>query len=149
VTLRHTDAIGAIAIAVVGALVMYGGVTTPDPGFGVVSPAAFPLVLGALMLVSAMWLARDTVGAAVPHLDPIDVRPFVGIVIATGVYLVAFVPLGFILSSAAFFLVAPRILGSRAIVRDVIGTFAFVGGVYLLFAKFLTIDLPHGPLPLF
>jgi putative tricarboxylic transport membrane protein len=149
VSLRHPDAIGVIAIVVLGALTVYGGATTPDPGFGVVSPAAFPVVLGILMLASAAWLARDTIGAQVPALDPIDRRPFFATVAATGLFLVAFVPLGFVISSVVFFPVQSRILGSRSLVRDIVATALFVGAIYLLFVKFLTIDLPHGPLPSF
>jgi putative tricarboxylic transport membrane protein len=147
VSLRHPDGIGVIAIVVLGALTIYSGATTPDPGFGVVSPAAFPVVLGVLMLASAAWLARDVIGAAIPTLEPIDRRPFFATVAATGLYLVAFVPLGFVLSSLAFFPIQSRILGSRSLVRDVVATVVFVGAIYLLFVKFLTIDLPHGPLP--
>ena len=146
-SLRHPDAIGVVAIVVLGALVIYGGVTTPDPGFGVVSPAAFPAVLGVLMLASAAWLARDLIGATPPTLDPIDRRPFALTIIATGAYLLAFVPLGFVIASLVFFPTQARILGSRSSLRDMIATVAFVAGVYLLFVKFLTIDLPHGPLP--
>ena len=133
-SLRHPDAIGVIAIVVLGALVIYGGATTPDPGFGVVSPAAFPVVLGVLMLASAAWLARDIFGAKIPTIEPIDRGPFFATVAATGLCLV-------------FFPVQSRILGSRALVRDVIATVVFVACVYLLFVKFLTIDLPHGLLP--
>ena len=68
-SLRHPDAIGVIAIVVLGALVIYGGATTPDPGFGVVSPAAFPVVLGVLMLASAAWLARDDIPVVRHGLD--------------------------------------------------------------------------------
>jgi hypothetical protein len=45
--------------------------------------------------------------------------------------------------------VQSRILGSRSLVRDIVATALFVGAIYLLFVKFLTIDLPHGPLPSF
>jgi len=145
VNLRHPDAIGVIAIVVLGALVSYGGMTTPDPGFGVVSPAAFPLVLGVLMLASGVWLARDLIGAEIPALERIDRRPFFGTVAATGIYLVSFVPLGFVPTSIVFFFIESRILGSRSLVRDVVATVLFVGGLYLVFVKFLTIDLPHGP----
>jgi hypothetical protein len=58
------------------------------------------------------------------------------------------VPLGFVLTSTVFFIAESRILGSRALLRDVVATILFVGGLYLVFVKFLTIDLPHGPLPL-
>ena len=146
---RHPDAIGALAIATVAILVIAGGLTTPDPGFGVVGPAAFPIVIGVLMLISAVWLARDALGAALPTLDPIDRGPFIATAITTGAFLVAFVPIGFILSSATFLVVQSRILGSRALIRDVIVAVLFVAALYVLFVRLLTIDLPHGPLPLY
>lgn len=146
--LRHPDAIGAIVVGVVAIIVLYGGVTTPDPGFGVVSPAAFPILLGILMLLSAGWLALRARGAALPTLEPIDRGPLAGSLVATGVFLVAFVPLGFVLSAVPFFVIESRILGSRALARDVVTALLFTGAVYLLFARFLTIDLPKGPLPI-
>ncbi len=146
-TLRHPDAIGALAIAGVAILVIGGGLTTPDPGFGVVSPATFPVIIGALMLVSGVWLAKDTLGAAQPVLDPIDRRPFAASVATTFAYLVAFVPVGFVLTTVPFLVLQSRILGSRALVRDVAAAVLFVAAIYVLFVKFLTIDLPRGPLP--
>lgn len=146
-TLRHPDAIGAVVIGATAALVIAGGLTTPDPGFGVVGPAAFPLAIGALMLVSAAWLARDAARSSAPALDPIDRRPLLATVLATGALLVAFVPAGFVLSGASFLVVQSRILGSRSLVRDLVAALAFVAVVYLLFVKLLTIDLPRGPLP--
>lgn len=145
---RHPDAIGALAIVVVAAIVLYGGLTTPDPGFGVVSPATFPVVVGVLMLVSAAWLAVHARGSAIPALEPIDRRPLLGSLLATAAFLAAFVPLGFVLSAVPYFVAESRILGSRAPVRDAVAATAFVAAIYLLFVRFLTIDLPKGPLPL-
>lgn len=147
-TSRHPDAIGALAIAATAILVIGGGLTTPDPGFGVVGPAAFPVAIGVLMLISAVWLARDARGAVPPSLEPIDRRPFLATVATTGVFLVAFVPVGFVISGTTFLVVQSRVLGSRAIVRDIFAAVLFVAALYVLFVKFLTIDLPHGPLPL-
>jgi putative tricarboxylic transport membrane protein len=147
VTPRHPDAIGAIAIAVLAIIVLYGGVTTPDPGFGVVSPGTFPSILGVLMLGSALWVGLDARGKAPPKLEPVDRRPFGLTVVATGLFLAAFVPLGFPISATLFLIAEAWILGSRKTVRDVIASVVFVGALYVLFVKFLTIDLPHGPLP--
>ena len=147
-TARHPDAIGAVAIAALAILVIAGGLTTPDPGFGVVGPAVFPTVIGVLMFGSALWLARDTLGRAMPALDPIDRWPFFATVATTGIFLVAFIPAGFVLSSMTFLVVQSRILGSRAWKRDVIGAIFFVLALYVLFVRLLTIDLPRGPLPL-
>ncbi|HEU5288908.1 MAG TPA: tripartite tricarboxylate transporter TctB family protein, partial [Candidatus Limnocylindria bacterium] len=101
-TLRHPDAIGSIVIALVAFLVIAAGLATPDPGFGVVGPAAFPIAIGALMLIVAAWLGWDTWRHAVPMvLDPIDRRPFVSSLVATAAFLLAFEPVGFMISGAA------------------------------------------------
>ena len=146
-TIKHPDAIGAIVAGITAVIVLYGGVTTPDPGFGVVSPGTFPTVLGVLMLGSAIWIGLDARGKTAPVLEPIDRRPFVLTVLATGVFLAAFVPLGFVISATLFLIAEAWILGSRHLVRDVIASVLFVAALYVLFVKFLTIDLPRGPLP--
>jgi putative tricarboxylic transport membrane protein len=148
VTARDPDVLGAAAIAVVGVATLAGGLTTPDPGFGVVPPSTLPVALGALMLVSGAWLAFDAARrAGSPTLEPLDRRPFAATAVASALFLAAFVPLGFVLSGAAFLIAQARILGSRALVRDVIASVVFVLAVYWLFVGFLTVDLPSGPLP--
>jgi Tripartite tricarboxylate transporter TctB family len=148
VTARHPDAIGAAAIAVVAVATLAGGLTTPDPGFGVVPPGAFPVALGVLMLITAAWLAFDTFrNTRTPETLPLDGRPFAATAVASAVFLAAFVPVGFVLSGAAFLVAQSRILGSRALVRDAVASLVFVLAVYWLFVGFLTVDLPNGPLP--
>ena len=83
-TLRHPDAIGAVAITLVAIAVIVGALTGADPGFGIVRPATFPVVIGTLMLASAAWLGFDTLrGRASATLEEIDVRPLVASVPAT------------------------------------------------------------------
>jgi putative tricarboxylic transport membrane protein len=147
VSLRHPDVVGAFVVGVLAIIVLYGGVTTPDPGFGVVAPAAFPTVLGVLMLGSAIWIGLDARGKAPPALEPVDGRPLLLTVIATGLFLAAFVPLGFAISATLFLIAEAWILGSRNVVRDVIASVVFIAALYVLFVKYLTIDLPRGPLP--
>jgi len=148
VTSRNPDIVGAAAIAVLAVVTIAGGVTTPDPGFGVVSPAVMPTIIGVLMLLTAIWLAVDAVrGATPPQTEALDRRPFAYTVAATAAFLFAFVPLGFVISAAAFLVAQARILGSRRPVRDIIGSIAFIVSLYVLFVRFLTIGLPKGPLP--
>lgn len=145
---RHPDAIGASIIAVVAVAVTASGMATPDPGFGVVSPAVLPVILGVLMLVSALWLLVDTIRSGkLPDLGPLDRRPFAASLAASAVFFAAFVPLGFVLSGTAFMVVGSRILGSRTLIRDVIASVVFTLAIYWLFVAFLTVDLPNGPLP--
>jgi putative tricarboxylic transport membrane protein len=148
VTSRNPDAIGAAAIAGLAVVTIAGGVTTQDPGFGVVSPAVLPTLVGGLMLVSAAWLAIDVFrGSPPPQTEPVDARPLGYTVVATAAFLFAFVPLGFIISATAFLIAQARILGSRRLLRDSIASLLFISGLYLLFVEGLTIALPKGPLP--
>jgi len=145
---RNPDVIGAAAIAVIAVITLAGGLTTPDPGFGVVGPAVLPTIIGALMLVTAVWLFVDVArGAPAPQTEALDRRPFAYTVAATAAFLFAFVPLGFVISATAFLIAQARILGSRHLVRDVIASLGFIVGLYVLFVQFLTIALPKGPLP--
>jgi putative tricarboxylic transport membrane protein len=148
VTSRSPDLVGAVLIGVLALVVIAGGVTTPDPGFGVVSPAVLPTLVGVLMLLSAVWLAVDALrGAPPPKTEPIDRQPFGYTIVATLAFLLAFVPLGFIISATAFLIAQARILGSRHLVRDAIASVLFIGALYVLFVQGLTISLPKGPLP--
>jgi hypothetical protein len=148
VSARHPDAIGAALITLAAVAVIAAGLTTPDPGFGVVSPGTFPVVLGVLMLVSGIWLALDTLRERRElQLEPLDRGPFAATAVAAAAFLAAFVPLGFVISGTAFLVAQSRILGSRAMIRDAIASLVFVLAVYWLFVGFLTVDLPNGPLP--
>jgi hypothetical protein len=148
VTLRHPDLYGAVAIALIAIAVIVGALLSPDPGFGVVRPATFPVVIGILMLLSAGWLVFDTVRSGTfPELEPLDRRPLAYTAVAAGAFLLAFTPLGFTLSAIPYLVAQARILGSRALVRDVIASAVFIVALYVLFVKILTIDLPNGPLP--
>lgn len=147
--MRHPDLIGAAALFAVGLVAIAAALTTPDPGFGVVGPAVLPTSLGVLVLVSAVWLARDALTAReIRVLEPLDRRTLAWSLLATGSYFAIFVPLGFLLSGTAYLVVEARILGSRSLVRDLVVSAAFVAGLYLLFVGALSVQLPRGPLPI-
>jgi len=58
-------------------------------------------------------------------------------------------PIGYILSTAAFFVPVARLLGSRSLVRDVvIGLVAGVG-LFTAFTQYLGVSLPAGLTPIF
>lgn len=146
--MRHPDLVGAAAIFVVGLIAIAAALTTPDPGFGVVGPAVLPTALAVGVLVSGVWLARDAVAAGEPsRLAALDRAPLGASILATALFFALFVPLGFVLSGAAYLVVEARILGSRRLARDVVAAALFAVGLYLLFVRVLTVELPRGPLP--
>lgn len=147
-TQRHPDAIGGLAVAALGVVVLAGALTTPDVQFGVVGPAVLPAVFGALVIFAGVWLTLTSLRAEPPVLPALDPRPLIQSVIAIALYFAAFVPLGFILSSTAFFFALAWILGSRSVLRDALSSAGFVVALYVLFERLLTVDLPAGVLPL-
>ncbi len=58
-------------------------------------------------------------------------------------------PLGYILSTAAFFVPVARLLGSRSLLRDVIIGLVAGVGLYTAFTQFLGVSLPAGLTPIF
>ncbi|MGI8877044.1 MAG: tripartite tricarboxylate transporter TctB family protein [Candidatus Limnocylindria bacterium] len=147
-TLRHPDAIGGLAVVALGVVVLAGALTTPDVQFGVVGPAVLPSVFGILVVLSGLWLTAVSLRADPPVIEALDARPLTLAVIAVALYFAAFVPLGFIVSSVAFFFGLSWILGSRAVLRDAVASVGFVLALYVLFERLLTVDLPGGVLPL-
>lgn len=147
-TRRHPDAIGGLAVATLGVVVLAGALTTPDVQFGVVGPAVLPSVFGVLVIISGLWLTLTSLRAEPPVIDALDLRPLIQSVIAIALYFAAFVPLGFIVSSTIFFFALAWILGSRSVLRDALTSAGFVVALYLLFERLLTVDLPAGVLPL-
>ena len=135
-------------VVALGVVVLAGALTTPDVPFGVVGPAVLPSIFGGLVLLSGLWLVVSSRGTREAAVEALDVRPLALSALAIAVYFAAFVPLGFVASSVAFFVAMARILGSRALVRDVIAGSGFVVGLYALFQMLLTVDLPQGVLPL-
>lgn len=147
-SLRHPDAIGGLVVVALGAVVIAGALTTPATQFGVVGPAVLPMIFGVVVIAAGVWLALVSLSAERPELEVLDLRPLLLAAVAVAAYLAAFVPLGFILSSVVFLVAMARVLGSRALVRDAVAGVGFVTALYLLFERFLTVDLPNGVLPL-
>jgi putative tricarboxylic transport membrane protein len=145
---RGPDAVGGAVIALAGGVILAGGLATPDPGFGVVGPQVMPTILGALIIVVGAWIAITNPSALATEAEPVDARPLALGAALLAAYLLVFVPLGFVLSSAAFLIAQARILGSRALLRDSLAAAGFALALYLLFTRLLTVDLPPGILPL-
>jgi putative tricarboxylic transport membrane protein len=122
---------------------------------GPVGPAAVPIVVGVLLIVMAVLLARDVLrgghgeaegGEDVDLSHPSD-RPTVLLLAAAFVANVLLIePAGWPISGAVLFFGAAYALGSRHIVRDVIIAFALSLSTYYLFGQALGIGLPAGVL---
>ncbi|MGP3927826.1 tripartite tricarboxylate transporter TctB family protein [Streptomyces sp. 8N616] len=90
--------------------------------------------------------AAATSSAATAALPP--ARRLALLVAVLAGYAFALAPLGYVLATAAFWVAAARILGSRQWRRDVAVAIALSLTAYLFFTQVLSIRLPEGVLPL-
>ena len=126
-------------------------------GYSSSGPRFVPLIVAiGLILLTAAFLARTWVR---PDMELAErsaeedaathwATPAL-LLVAMVAYALLMEPIGYILSTAAFFVPVARLLGSRSLVRDVvIGLVAGVG-LYTAFTQYLGVSLPAGLTPIF
>jgi putative tricarboxylic transport membrane protein len=124
--------------------------TAADP----VGPRGFPALLGVVMLACGVGLAIEPwfswLGGGAPGDEEtrgaLAVRPLLGAIGLTGLYLAVLEPAGYLLATPAYLgallLVQGRVT-ARAFVLTAVGLPA---ALYLLFAVAMRVPLPTGPL---
>jgi putative tricarboxylic transport membrane protein len=146
-------ATGAVLLAIgVAALAATFAIPGGDDPWALTGPRLFPLIASiALIVLSLAFLVRTFV-APDAELGVFAAREAADTVwrvpVLVGVALIAYAelmePVGYLLTSAVFFPVVARILGSRALVRDAIAGAALSLVVYALFTQALAVPLPIG-----
>lgn len=140
---RRIVALGLLAVAVV---VVVSAFRIPEGGgYQAVGPRAFPLLVGAgLGVVAVIGVVQSFGSSEVEEQEPIQWRPVLILLVALGGYAGLLVPVGYWQSTAVFFVVCSRVLGSRRLVRDVVIAVALALTTYVLFDRVLGITLPPG-----
>jgi putative tricarboxylic transport membrane protein len=122
---------------------------------GPVGPAAVPIVVGALLIVVALLLARDVLAGGHGEAEggeDIDLShgsDWRTVLLLAGAFLANLVliePAGWPISGAVLFFGAAYALGSRRYIRDLIIAVVLSVGTYYLFGQVLGIGLPAGVL---
>lgn len=145
----------AVAVLALGAMVVIVGLQIPrGGGYAAVGPGAFPIVVGAgILLLGLILVLRTTVipdhdlARRVAAEEAATNWPDVGFVaLALVAYALLLKPLGYVVATAVFLPVAARILGGRRPVRDLLAGIAFAFVLYYGFTRFLGVRLPDGVL---
>ena len=169
------DAIGGVAVTAFGIAYTAVALATPDDTSetSVIGPAAFPVLFGILLTVGALALVatsavkaragRTPVGAVAPAPPPpapaaaepaaTDAAPhsaprrnfWVLMGLLAG-YVFLFLPLGYLLSTAAFLMALMTYLNPRRVTVNLLYAVLFPVADYLLFGFALRITLPAGVL---
>jgi len=126
-------------------------------GYSTSGPRFVPLIVAiGLIALSAAFLARTYVR---PDMELAErsaeedaathwATPAL-LLVAMLVYAFLLEPLGYILSTAAFFVIVARLLGSRSLLRDVIIGLVAGVGLFTVFTQYLGVSLPAGLTPIF
>ena len=126
-------------------------------GYSSSGPRFVPLIVACgLLLLSALFLARTwirpDVALAERSAEEDDATHWATpglILLALLVYAFALEPVGYPLSTAVVFVALARILGSVALVRDVIAGLVLGFGLFTAFTQYLGVSLPAGLTPIF
>lgn len=165
-TRRRTERLAGAAVAAAGALLLVAAFAIPEPvrqspGLG---PRVLPLVVsvglllcGVLLVLTATRrhdegveeaLLREDEDAVMGLLDPdeppVPVRGLLVVLALLVVYAVAFIPLGFVLSTTLFLGTVTTFVDPRRWIRNWVFAAALSGAVYLLFTEVLAVVLPAG-----
>lgn len=161
-TLTHSrDARAGIVAAVLGAVYLAAAFAIePDPSTtSVVGPQVAPMVIGAATLVCAVALIvqavrsgddaraqpETTEGDSPPRaagLRGLGERQVLVTFVIFGAYIVAFIPLGFLLSTFLFLVVMTTYVERHKLLRNCIFGAVFSPAVYVLFNYGLQVQLP-------
>lgn len=149
------EAVAGAAIALFGLWFLWQAAELREgPGYAAVGPKVFPLIVGAGLFASgALLILAQVVRAQRPEpleeaeaTPPTDWRTLGALALLLALYVLAFRPLGFILSTVAFLPAGARVLGSRSPVRDLAVGVALALATDLTFTRLLGLELPAGPL---
>ncbi|MEV6912155.1 tripartite tricarboxylate transporter TctB family protein [Amycolatopsis sp. NPDC051071] len=147
----------SVVLLVLGVLVLTDALSIPADFAqrGPVGPKAVPILVGSLLLIVAVLLARDVLrggkgeaegGEDIDLTEPADMRT---VLLLCGAFLAnaALIGLvGFPISGAILFWGAAYALGSRDLVRDPLIAAGLSVVTFLIFNNLLGVPLPGGPL---
>ncbi len=158
---RYAEILVAKGVVAMGIVILIDTQDISVPrAFASVGPRVVPTIVGWGLVTIGMWYSIDVLRGktAAPAGDSEDADPTLpadwavlgGLAIALVAYAVLMEPAGFVIASAALFVMATFVMGSRQVVRD-----AAIGVVvsvitFLVFSEWLGIRLPAGLLePIF
>jgi putative tricarboxylic transport membrane protein len=137
-------------VAVLGLIGVWGGLTIEAPPNATrPGPGAFPLAVGALLLVTAVCMAvvnlrnRGT-GDGTPSLAWFEGRPVLLVLAGLVVHTALLEFLGWLIAGALLFWIVAYAFGARAYLRDAIVALSMSAAVQVGFSLGLGLSLPGG-----
>jgi putative tricarboxylic transport membrane protein len=127
-----------------------GGYSTSGPRFVPLIVAGGLILLSALYLLRTWWRPDVTLAERSAEEDDATHWTTPGLImVALLAYAFLLEPVGYPLATAAVFVAVARVLGSHALVRDVLAGLVLGFGLFTAFTQYLGVSLPGGLTPIF
>lgn len=143
------DRYSSIVYMIVGVFFIFESRKISDSAYGSsVGSDIFPTILGAILILLSIRLFYETI-QYVDHAkgkETLDYKRFFIILISALLYALFIERLGFILTTFLFLLISFQVMERKNIIKSVILSASFSGGVYYLFVKVLEGSLPGLPI---
>jgi putative tricarboxylic transport membrane protein len=159
---RRIDlAIGvAVVLIGIGVLFVAQGIRPTGPVVDPIGPRAFPYMIGAFFLIGGSWtifnrLRRwksesgdivESDGEADEPGIPASARQAFTVVVALILYVLAMPPIGYPIATPLFVIAALKAMRMQSWLTIVATAVIYTAVTYVVFALYLRVDLPLGPL---
>ena len=142
------DRFAGIAFLLIGLLFVIESRSISQSAYGSsVGPDIFPTVLGVILILLSIRLLFETM--KYEHVEgkkePVQYVKFLIIFVSAAVYAVVLEPLGYVISTFIFLLIAFQTMERGKWISSLLIAGAFSFGVYYFFAEFLGGSLPGFP----
>jgi putative tricarboxylic transport membrane protein len=143
-------AASAAILVAVTAIPGRGGYDTSGPRFVPMVVACGLLLLAALFVLRTWWRPDVELAERSAEEDAATHWATPGLIMAALLaYALLLDPVGYPLATAAVFVAVARVLGSHALVRDVLAGLVLGFGLFAAFTQYLGVSLPAGITPIF
>lgn len=155
----HADVVAGAVVFLFAAVVLVASLRIPDAASRteVVGPRVLPVTFSGAMAVAALALVvRGLVARARPEAaadddaegdepaKPGQARRFLVVAALLLAYIVAFIPVGYLLSTFAFLAAVSTYIDRRRWIRNLVFAAVFAVVVYVAFTRGLQVELPPG-----
>ncbi|MDN7241900.1 tripartite tricarboxylate transporter TctB family protein [Planococcus sp. N028] len=142
------DRFAGIAFLLIGLLFVIESQRLSESSYGsAVGPDIFPLGLGIFLVLLSLRLLYETFRyqTSAKSGEPVQYIKFVIIFVSALLYIVLLEPLGYVITTFIFLLIAFQTMERGKWIQSIVIALLFSGGVYYFFAEFLGGSLPGFP----
>jgi putative tricarboxylic transport membrane protein len=142
------DRFAGIAFLLIGLLFVFESLRLSKSSYGsAVGPDIFPIGLGVFLILLSLRLLYETFQyqAKANNGEGVQYIKFVIIFVSALLYIVLLEPLGYVITTFLFLLVAFQTMERGKWIKSIVIALLFSAGVYYFFAEFLGGSLPGFP----